>query len=274
MIGLDLGASNCTAVLLDADGHVRAKASDGYKLQIPHPGWAEQDVRHVWEAVKKVLRSVAETTYPAKQGMPPPVGGICFSGAMHSLFPIADDAGTPIANAMTWADARATAVYRGLIADTDTTAWGWGIPACTWRGRRWKGWPTAWPMCGTPCQGGSETASGQVARLTGGITRTPLWAQIVADMLGIQLMALEVADTSATGAALVGMHALRVARTVEPGPAPALPKGSERSAGASVYSPDRRRHEFYKRHHRQYRALRRGMVAMGETLENLKESFL
>jgi xylulokinase len=47
MIGLDLGTTNCKAVLLDADGHVRAAASDGYTLQVPHPGWAEQDVRQV-----------------------------------------------------------------------------------------------------------------------------------------------------------------------------------------------------------------------------------
>ena len=112
---------------------------------------------------------------------------------------------------------------------------------------------------------GSETAQGDMVRLTGGITRTPLWAQILADMLGVPLMALEVADTSATGAGLLGMHALgligadQMARTVDPGP---------------IYSPDPRRHEFYKQHHREYRALRRGMAAMGETLENLKESFL
>jgi sugar (pentulose or hexulose) kinase len=117
MIGLDLGTTNCKAVLLDAYGHVRAKASDSYKLHIPHPGWAEQDVRHVWEAAKKVLRAMAESTPPEA-----PPGSICFSGAMHSLLPIADDAGTPLSNAMTWADARATAVYRGLIADTDTHA--------------------------------------------------------------------------------------------------------------------------------------------------------
>ena len=93
MIGLDLGTTNCKAVLLDSDGHVRAKASDGYTLKIPHPGWAEQDVKLVWEAVKNVLRAVAESDTPPD--------GICFSGAMHSLFPIADDAGTPLANAMT-----------------------------------------------------------------------------------------------------------------------------------------------------------------------------
>ncbi len=105
---------------------------------------------------------------------------------------------------------------------------------------------------------------GQGVRLTGGITRTPLWVQILADMLGVPLMALEVADTSATGAALLGMHALgligagQIAATVEPGP---------------VYSPDARCYQFYRQHHREYRALRRGMTAMGEALDNLRESY-
>jgi hypothetical protein len=70
-----------------------------------------------------------------------------------------------------------------------------------------------------------------------------------------------------TGAGLLGMltldqigaDPLRVARTVEPGP---------------IYSPDPKRHEFYQEHHREYRALRRGMVVLGETLNNLQESFL
>ncbi len=111
---------------------------------------------------------------------------------------------------------------------------------------------------------GSETSS-EMVRITGGITRTPLWVQILSDMLGVPLMALEVADTSATGAALLGMYALgqisadEIAATVEAGP---------------VYTPNLNRHQFYKQHHREYRALRRGMAAMGETLENLKESFL
>lgn len=506
MIGLDLGTTNCKAVLLDADGRVRAAASDGYRLQVPHPGWAEQDVRHVWEAAKKVLRAVAEA---APADVPP--DGICFSGAMHSLLPVADNAGTPLAPAMTWADARATAVYRGLIADTDTHAlyrrtgcpvhstyhlqrlrwWNRLEPETAERAHLWVGlkdwilhaltgvwasdlslasttgllnlqslsWDTGvlrlagihpehlpplvspsavvgeltaeaaaatglparlpviaggsdgamasfgtglarpgqavitvgtsgavrkivaepwfdpgertfcylldddpekplWFIGGAINNGGltlqwvreklypelagaagfdqlkadaesvapgaegvfmlpyfagersphwapkdkgmlyglgvqhtrahiaraamegvancladvwdalygSETAHGEIVRLTGGITRTPLWAQILADVLGVPLMALEVADTSATGAALLGMRALdqisaaprNLAVTVESG---------------TVYTPDRRRHEFYKQHHREYRALRRGMVAMGETLENLKESY-
>ena len=72
VIGLDLGTTNCRAVLLDADGRVRTVASEGYKLQVPHPGWAEQDVRQVWEAAKKVLHAVADS---APREAPP--RGIC-----------------------------------------------------------------------------------------------------------------------------------------------------------------------------------------------------
>ena len=500
MIGLDLGTTNCKAVLLDADGRVLAKASRSYKLHIPRPGWAEQDVRQVWAAVIQVLAAVAEAA-PA----PDLLRGICASGAMHSLFPIADDAGTPLSNAMTWADARATSVYKGLIADCDTHAlyrrtgcpvhstyhlqrlrwwrreaaeqaqaaylwvaikdwilhaltgvWAtdlslasttgllslqdltWdtealqlagvhprrlpplvassdtvggltaeaaaltglptGLPVIaggsdgamaslgtgvaapgqmvitvgtsgavrkivaepwfdpaerTWcyllAGDRWivggainnGGLALQWAReklypdlageagyeqlaadaasCAPGADGvfllpyfagersphwapkdrgmlyglgmghtrvhmaraamegvancladvwdalyGSESA-GDVVRLTGGITRTPLWVQILADMFGVPLMALDVADTSATGAALLGMHALsliradQLARTVEPGP---------------IYTPDPERHAFYRQHHREYKALRRGMAAIGESLENLKESTL
>ncbi len=498
MIGLDLGTTNCKAVLFDTEGHVRAKASEGYELQIPHPGWAEQDVRLMWGAVQRVLCAVASDAPVAPRG-------ICISGAMHSLFPVADDAGTPIANAMTWADARATSVYRGLIADTDTHAlyrrtgcpvhstyhlqrlrwwnrvepeqaevahlwvglkdwvlhaltgvWAtdlslasttgllnlqslqWdtgvlrlaevlpeqlpplvspsavvggltaaaaaatgltaGLPviaggsdgamACIGTGiaapgqmvitvgtsgavrkivaepwfdpgeRTWcymlteglwmiggainnGGLTLQWareklypdleggagyeqlaadaasvapgaegvfmlpyfagersPLWAPKDRGmmyglgmahnrahfaraamegvancladvwdalyGSETPN-EMVRLTGGITRTPLWVQILADMLGVPLMALDVADTSATGAGLTGLAALgligpeQFTRTaVESGP---------------IYTPDRGRHAFYKQHHREYRALRRGMAAMGESLENLKESY-
>lgn len=512
MIGLDLGTTNCKAVLLDAERRVRAVATDSYKLQIPHPNAAELDVRHVWNAAKKVLREVAASA-------PAPPDGICFSGAMHSLFPVADDTGTPISNAMTWADARATAVYRGLIADTDTHAlyrrtgcpvhstyhlqrlrwWDRVEPEQIQQAHLWVGikdwilhaltgvWATDLSLASTTgllnlqslswdtgvlrlagvqinqlpplvspsaivggltaeaaaatglpsglpviaggsdgamaCLGtgvaapgqivitvgtsgavrkvvgepwfdpgertfcyllidrfthpqnnaigecslwfiggainnggltlqwareklypdlavaagydqlakdaasvppgsegvfllpyfagersphwapkdkgmmyglgmnhtrahfaraamegvancladvwdamyGSETTS-EIVRLTGGITRTPLWVQILTDVLGVPLMALEVADTSATGAALLGLFALDIcganqpliARTVEPGP---------------VYTPDPKRHQFYKQHHREYRALRRGMAAIGETLENLKESY-
>ncbi len=114
MIGVSLRTTSCSAVLLDPAGHVVARASAGYPLKRPHPGWSEQDPRQVRAAVRAVLREVA-----AAEVAPT---GIAFSCTMHSLFPVADDAGTPLADAMTWQDARATSMYRGLRADADVNA--------------------------------------------------------------------------------------------------------------------------------------------------------
>ena len=55
---------------------------------------------------------------------------------------------------------------------------------------------------------------GDSTRLTGGITQTPLWGQIVANVLGIQLDVIEAADASAIGAAILCQHALGI-RTID-----------------------------------------------------------
>lgn len=50
--------------------------------------------------------------------------------------------------------------------------------------------------------------SGLIPRLTGSITRSPLWVQILADVLGVPLAPVEAADASALGAATLALAAL------------------------------------------------------------------
>ncbi len=501
MIGVSLRTTNCSAVLMDPGGRVVARASDGFPLKRPHPGWAEQDPKLVLAAVTNVLRQLAARDTPP--------AGLAFSCTMHSLFPVADDAGTPVADAMTWQDARATSMYRALRADTDTNAlyrrtgcpvhstyhpqrlrWWYRVdPERAERAHLWvslKDWilheltgvwatdlslasttgllnlhsltwdnealrlsgissaqlpplvsPTAvvggltaamaeatglpaglpviagasdgalaslgtgvaapgqtiitvgtsgavrkivsepwfdpgertfcylltdrpeplWFIGGAINNGGltlqwvreklypdvqdeqaahekimrdaasidpgaegvfmlpyfagersphwapkdkgmlyglgmqhnrahfaraalegvancladvwdslyGSARSTDTVRLTGDITRWPLWVQILTDTLGIPMMALDVGDTQSTGAALLGLNVLghigadSLGATVEPGP---------------VYTPDPRSRQFYRQHHREHRALRRGMALMGENLEHLKDSYL
>jgi gluconokinase len=111
MIGLDLGTTSCKAVVFDPAGRAVAAASEGYPLRIPHPGWAEQDASAIRAAVVRAIRAAT-----AASSVPP--SGICFSGAMHSCFPVAAD-GTPIAPAMTWADNRAAPLERAVRAEVD-----------------------------------------------------------------------------------------------------------------------------------------------------------
>ena len=100
------------------------------------------------------------------------------------------------------------------------------------------------------------TATGEVTRLTGGITRTPVWAQILADVLGVPLMALDVTDASATGAALVGLRALGRPVPVDAGA----------SAQAGVLHAPSADHAFYVDHHRAFDALRDLMGAQARVL--------
>lgn len=54
---------------------------------------------------------------------------------------------------------------------------------------------------------GTAARSG-VARLTGGITRSPLWRGMLADVLGVSLRPVEAADASAMGAAALALGAM------------------------------------------------------------------
>lgn len=57
LIGLDVGTTGCKAVLFDLDGALLASASREYGVDLPHPGWAEQDIEAVW---RLALESMAE----------------------------------------------------------------------------------------------------------------------------------------------------------------------------------------------------------------------
>jgi gluconokinase len=86
-----------------------------------------------------------------------------------------------------------------------------------------------------------------VARLTGNIARVPVWAQIVADVLGLRLEADEAADASAIGAALLGHLAL--------GHFASLEECALRPSVVEVYEPDPVRHADYAPLHAGFQAL-------------------
>jgi gluconokinase len=87
-------------------------------------------------------------------------------------------------------------------------------------------------------------AQADEARLTGGITRSPVWAQIVADVLDVPLVPIEAADASAIGAALLGFNALGQAVRVAVDSAPLI-------------APDPARHAVYAERHRAFQTLYR-----------------
>ena len=65
-----------------------------------------------------------------------------------------------------------------------------------------------WEALGAP-------PGGEPVRLTGGILRSPAWAQLLCDVLGVELAAVDGADASAVGAALLAQAALDPAASIE-----------------------------------------------------------
>jgi gluconokinase len=114
-----------------------------------------------------------------------------------------------------------------------------------------------------PGPAGSERASGDSesaragappageVKLTGNVTHSPVWAQIVADVLGVEMLADEAADASALGAAVLAQRALGWSAPPE-----AEPQGHR-------YTPDAGRHAFYQGEHRLFQALYRSLVEAG-----------
>ena len=98
-IGIDIGTSGAKGIVLAAGGAVLARATAGYPLLTPRPGWTEQDPDAWWQATLAVLRGLAASV----EGHD--LAGIGLSGQMHgSVF--LDAAGDPIRPALLWNDAR------------------------------------------------------------------------------------------------------------------------------------------------------------------------
>jgi gluconokinase len=80
--------------------------------------------------------------------------------------------------------------------------------------------------------------AGEPVRLTGGILASPIWAQIVCDVIGAPIAAVESGDASAVGAAMLGFVAL--------GLAPSLDELARRVQPGIHWQPDPERSAFYR----------------------------
>jgi len=95
-LGIDLGTGSVKALLLQADGTVHDETSRTYTVNAPVDSWAESDPEAWWQATCDAVREIA-------QGVT--VRAIGFSGQMHGVV-LCDDAGTPLRDAILWADSR------------------------------------------------------------------------------------------------------------------------------------------------------------------------
>jgi xylulokinase len=112
VLGIDVSTTATKAVLLDADGDIRAVAVSAYPSQTPRPLWSEQDPESWWTAAEQAIR-----TAMAEAG----IGGddveaVGLAGQMHGLVALGADLQV-LRPAILWNDQR-TEVECDLIRDT------------------------------------------------------------------------------------------------------------------------------------------------------------
>lgn len=104
-IGLDLGTSAVKAVLLAADGTLRAEASVPLTLQQPQPGWSEQHPAD-WLAAADTAVQALRAAVPAADWAA--VGALAIAGQMHGAV-LLDATGQVLRPAILWNDGRSQA---------------------------------------------------------------------------------------------------------------------------------------------------------------------
>ncbi len=101
LLGVDVGTSGLKALLLAPDGRVVASVTEPYPLDIPRPGWAQQDPELWWKACVSAIRTLVAKS-PAK------VVGLGLTGQMHgSVF--LDRSDRVLTPALLWCDQRTSA---------------------------------------------------------------------------------------------------------------------------------------------------------------------
>jgi gluconokinase len=99
IIAIDLGTTNCKAVIVTQKAKVLKAFHIPIKPVQPRQGWNEQDPGIIFKAVIKLLQQ--SIVFCKTEN----VACVCFSAAMHSLLAV-DKNGKPLMNMMTWADLR------------------------------------------------------------------------------------------------------------------------------------------------------------------------
>lgn len=99
--GIDLGTSSVKVVISDVQGKVLSIGQQGYPVDTPYVGYAEQDPEAWWSAtVAAIQKALGKKSVTAED-----IQGIGFSGQMHGMVALKKD-GSLACQAIIWMDQR------------------------------------------------------------------------------------------------------------------------------------------------------------------------
>jgi glycerol kinase len=115
ILGLDQGTTGNTALLVDRDLAVVARATVEFPQHFPEPGWVEHDPDEIWAAMRDAVRQVLDGIDPGR------IAAIGITNQRETTFAWDADSGEPLGRAIVWQDRRtsdACDALKGLEADT------------------------------------------------------------------------------------------------------------------------------------------------------------
>lgn len=111
---VDAGTTMVKSVLVGEGGVELAVARSATVVSRPRPGWSEQDMYSVWDAVVHTIRSVVHSV--GEHLAADPVEALAITGQGDGCWLVGED-GRPTGPAILWNDARATAAVDAWDAD-------------------------------------------------------------------------------------------------------------------------------------------------------------
>ncbi|HEY3230824.1 MAG TPA: FGGY family carbohydrate kinase [Roseiflexaceae bacterium] len=115
LLGVDVGTTNCKAILFDISGRQVASVHVPTPTIRPHPNWAEYDPETLWETVAMAIRQVVGRVNPAR------VRGVA-AASMGESGVLLDERGRPLHPIVAWYDSRTVPQYRRWMDQVDTNA--------------------------------------------------------------------------------------------------------------------------------------------------------
>jgi xylulokinase len=137
-LAIDVGTQSSRAALVDFSGKIIASAAQGYDLDSPAPGWAQQDARMWWQVTIQNIRTVL-----ADSGIVPGrIAAVAACGQMHATIPLDRSGEVLIPAVQLWCDKRSADIITEIgslpeIRDAYKLVGNIPQPA-------WLGWKIKW----------------------------------------------------------------------------------------------------------------------------------
>jgi sugar (pentulose or hexulose) kinase len=251
-LGIDTSTTATKALLLEETGRVAGTASATYPYETPRPLWSEQSPSLWWNGTAQSIKKVLEDTGIS----PKSILAVGLTGQMHGLV-LLDEDGEVLRPSILWNDQRTKAQ-----CDEIRAAWV-GLTVRHTRAHMTRavlegvafGIKDSFSLIQSAGLGAIEQV-----RISGGGAKSPLWRQIMADVLGVELVTVNTTEGAAFGAALLAGVGAGVYASV-----PAACEATIQITGRMAPTAASEKYQqYYPRYRALYPALKDEFLKLGE----------